>query len=388
MRAIDENKNHPSCPGWRVECLFEPGAKLDQSLRMINEWKIVRHPEKPRMIVFVSFLCDVMEMVSLPGGMKSLKIRDSVTEGQVYPALCGLKDKILGVERSLKRHWRELDIIWVNPYVVDVRRWSTRKVQGDGSLSEKEIAELHRVSYQGARYFEEANKIGSRIPGMGDRFYPWFLAWNDKYKKELNYEIFMKNMPGQTKFGWINYRRTTDGLHPTAGLARQLVNMLYRKAVLCVPPPESLVVPAIDRRVRSSGLNEKPGSSGSEKVDNLEEEIKCNNEKEGVDEVEKLIKKLSVVERLILSPPVPSKMNSDRSNDLGKMGEGCCVGHGRVSSGSDYVKVSFPCGHNLPFDLFKDEKCSPFIECPVCEKKWDDLRLKCTSFKFLEFSEG
>ena len=119
-------------------------------------------------------------------------------------------------------------------------------------------------------------------------------------------------------------------------------------------------------------------------------------EKEGVDEVVKFMEKLSVVERLILSPPDPSKINGgrsndlgeNRSNDLGKMREGCCAGHGRVSSGFDYVKVSFPCGHNLPFDLSKNDKCSPFIECPVCEKRWDNLKLTYTSFKFFEFSEG
>ena len=186
----------------------------------------------------VSFLCDVLEMTSLPGGLKSLKIRDSVKTGDRYPALGGLSKKIREVEGSLKYHWRKLDILWINPYLVDVRRWTTRKLEGDGNLSEVEIARLHQTSYQTARYFEEANKIGTRIPGMGDRFYSWFLAWNDKHKKDLNYNLFMEKMPGLKKFGWINYRRTTDGLHPTAGLARKLVDMIYRKAVLAVPPLE------------------------------------------------------------------------------------------------------------------------------------------------------
>ena len=167
MRALDENKNHPSCPGWRVECLFKSGAQLDQSLKMIEEWRIMRFPEKPRMIVMVSFLCDVLEMTSLPDGPKSLKIRESVKTGDRYPALGGLSKKIREVEGSLKCHWRELDIIWINPYVVDVRRWTTRKLEGDGNLSEGEVARLHHTSYQTAKYFEEANKIGTGTSVMG-----------------------------------------------------------------------------------------------------------------------------------------------------------------------------------------------------------------------------
>ena len=48
VRAIDENKTHPPCSGWRVECLFKRGAKLHQSLEMIEEWRVMRFPEKPR----------------------------------------------------------------------------------------------------------------------------------------------------------------------------------------------------------------------------------------------------------------------------------------------------------------------------------------------------
>ena len=106
-------------------------GELDQSLKMIEEWRVMRFPEKPRMIVMVSFLCDVLEMTSLPDGLKSLKIRDSVKTGDRYPALGGLSKKIREVEGSLKYHWRELDILWINPYVVDDRRWTTRKLEGD-----------------------------------------------------------------------------------------------------------------------------------------------------------------------------------------------------------------------------------------------------------------
>ena len=75
--------------------------------------------------------------------------------------------------------------------------------------------------------------------------------------------------------------------------------------------------------------------------------------------------KLSVVERLMLSLPDSSGIENVRSDDLGMMGDGCCVSHGRVSSGSEYIKISFPCGHALPFDLHKEGECLSYIECPV-----------------------
>ena len=378
MRAIQENKNHPSCPGWRVECLFRSGATLERSLELIEEWRVTRFPEEPRMIVLVTILCDVMEVVPLSGGLKGLKIRESVREGDRYPALKGFGQKIREVEGSLKRRWRELDIIWVNPYVIDVRRWSTRKVSGDGNLSGEEIAQLHHVSYEGAKYFEEANKIGTRVQGIGDRFYSWFLAWNDRHKKDLNYDSFMKMMPGLKRFGWINYRRTTDGLHPTAGLARQLVDMLYRKAVLCVPPEESLKIPVPRVPLRSlDSIEDGALAIEIEKID---------SDHGGMDQLSGFMKKLSVVERLALSFPEPSDI-SERSYDLGRMGNGCCTGHGRFNSEVHYVKTSYPCGHAMPFDLPKENSCSTIMRCPVCDKEWSTLKGKCTSFHFIEFNE-
>ena len=401
VKMLDANKNFPSCQGWNVECLYQPGATLDRSLEMIEEWRITRHPEKPRMIVLVSFLCDVMEVVSLPGGFRSLKIRESVKNGKVYPALIGLKDKIREVEGSLKRHWRELEIIWVNPYVVDVRRWTTRKVKDDGGLSVEEIKRLHKVSYQSARYFEEANKIGTHIPGMADRFYSWFLAWNDKYKKDLNYDLFMDRMPSAERFGWINHRRTVDGLHPTAGLARQLIDMLYRKAALAVLRPTGSATPVAAVLPISRGNSKFRSYLNKKEVNqvNLDQgEVLENNEILGLEEeevpgvmenveVNKGRRRMSVVERLTMSPPEFPSSEKKRSNGLGKLGSGCCMGHGTILSRDDYIRVSLPCGHTLPIESSDEKVCSPSMKCFLCDEEWESLNYICTSFHYLKCAD-
>ena len=439
VKEMERQKDSLAHPGWRVECLSTKGAGLDRSVQDMQNWKECYFPDRPRLIVMVSFLCDVLELTNLPDGTITLRMNEAVEKGNVYPALAGLESKIRQVERLLNNWWKGVDVLWIIPHPVDVRRWTTRKMANDGSLSGTDIEECHQASYDSARWLEKANWIGSRISGIGDRIIPWFVMWNDRSKTGFNYSRFMEKMPVERRFGWINHWRSKDGVHPTPAVARQLLALLYRKigqtsvkkfsglyssrtqlkttdkAPEPIPDREPSSVPDQAGTVSlapncdesdlpcSSTVEGAESALTSTDVDPSDDakgggvpsDIDCEEPVTPVDFEHEFfpthLSNLSVVDavvpRDVLEDSGATNNNDESVPRVGSFGDGCCVGHGDTSgpSGSFFHKITYPCGHTLPYTKIVDSSCTEEVTCSVCKGRWSIAKMVKDTFYHFSF---
>lgn len=455
VKEMAKQKDYLPHPGWRVECISQGGMGLDQAVQQLKDWKECYYPDRPQLVVMVSFLCDVLDLTSLPCGTRTLRLNAHVLEGTDYPALKGLEKKVREVEKSLRNWWGDLKIIWTIPYPADVRRWTTRKFEGDGDLSEKVIEQCHRTSFDLAKWLDEANNIGSRMFGKTDRVIPWFVIWNDRKKTDLNFDRFMKKMESEPRFGWINHWRSRDGIHPTPAVARQLLALLYRKigqdsvseysghrsgpAYLkkCEettevvpsrkPSPvpdrkDDVIVPECvisDSFCSSTATDEVGGAVGPvpdidfSSPDNVaaspdvsEESGDCNYDHVCGEDCEKLLDPedldsvlfpvhlgdLSVVDatssRDVLEDSLDTTNNEGGVPRVSRFDDDRCTGHGdkRASPGSSFYKISYPCGHTMPFTRTVYSPCTEEIICSVCRGRWSTANLAETSYHHFLFS--
>ena len=249
VRELEKVADSMKCDGWRVEFLWAPGAKLDRVVEMMKGWRLRRLPDQPRLIVIASVFHDLVVMNKSPDGKTFLKMADGVLGKGKYPALTGLETKIKDVEATVKKWWGMLDIIWIEPYPIDARRWTENRLKEGEVLSEDEVDQCHQLTLDLANWLDRANCIGTRIRGMGDRFVPWYVFWNDAKRDDVNFSIFKQEYKKGVKFGWINRTRTIDGFLPCVHLSKQTLKMLFRKARQAVPSPDSLRVSAPVARI-------------------------------------------------------------------------------------------------------------------------------------------
>ena len=364
MKDIAQNLD---CEGWRIEFIVAPGAKLDKTIEPLEKWKMNQFPDQPKMVVLVTIFHDLVVKRRRPDGSTFLQIADSIFNGNSYPALAGLVKRVNEVEKKLKGWWQELNIYWLNPFPVDVRRWTEAQACNKTPLSKDDIDSCHQVTYKLSWYAERANIIGSRVNGWGDRFIPWFCLWNDAMRADTNYNDFYEKYEFGMKFGWINRTRTSDGMIPSPALAKQSMKMLFRKAWVISPPPRSLAV-----------LPTRPHPR------------KQHKESMSTKECKDLVKR-SEVDALMLQINEVQNLVAKMDLDIVKPGEGlggstrAIHGFGPASARSDYGKVRYPCGHCFPFVQIDERLFSPEKHCPVCDMDYSDKTIVTRSFHLFEF---
>ena len=414
VRVLEKVMKNPTCEGWTVECTYVPQAKLDRCITLLEDWKRDRFPECPRMVVIFSILCDGIKKVKRPDGCSTLIVSKSLNSGGNFPAFAGLRRKIIEVERLLRSWWGDLEIIWVHPFPVDVRRWTEGKLDRGVHLGEEEAYECHLVTYNLAKYLEKTYHIGTRVPRIGDRFVAWYNLWNDR-RAGLNFNSFMDKLPKTKKFGWINHFRTSDGLHPSYNLARQLINLLYRKADALVPSASRVIV-------FHNKISMKKGTKDNDEVDGVvvDEEVVVDkydvDVKIGKDEskredlggatplqepniesrdlkslkeytnLQAMMKRVLEIDAIIESKSYSSSL--DRvSSDMGVKGREIVVDQvgigSEVSLETELYKTLYPCGHSLPFEEVLDFIIEKI--CPVCEVDWSDRNIVKKCFYVYEF---
>ena len=339
------------CEGWRIEFLHSAGAKLDQVVELVKGWRLRRLPEQPKIIVVVSLFHDLVVKTTLPDGKTHLRMADGVMGKGRYPALTGLEAKVREVNGVFKKWWDETEVLWIQPYPIDVRRWTEGRLKEGVTLSEDEIDQCHRLTLDLADWLDRANCVGTRIKGMGDRFVPWFVFWNDAKRSDVNFTVFKKEYEKGVKFGWINRTRTRDGFLPSEPLCKQTLKMLFRKARQAAPPPSSLKVPT-PVEPRGSLVGDQLGEAIGLPVDA---------------EVDDLMKNIRDVEISYMKVPSITGVHVSAPANLVR----------------EFSKTIYPCGHYLPFGSTRVGECSPV--CPVCESDWTGCGLVETSFLIREY---
>ena len=400
VRELEHAAQDKPCIGWRIEFLHAPGVNLDGTINLIEEWKKNQYPDRPRMIVIVSILHDLIERFRRPDGRTSLRMAAGIKHDGVYPALTGFEKKLTMVQNRLKGWWRELEIIWMNPYPIDVRRWVEKQMNGRGSLPYKEIMECHQITYDFAYYVDRANNLGSRIRGIGDSFIPWFVFWNDKKRSELNYNNFLKEFEAGRKFGWINANRSIDGLLPSRSLCRQTLDMFFRKAWQAVPPPRTSDVPVL-RGINISNKKTASASSEcamavadptipvweSEKIPSCESLkgpscVPCADVEGDLDVLMKRIHLVSLLENQVSGIPENVPIPTGDATGINIVSNKVMT-HGD-NKFVDFVKTIYPCGHSLPFNQTENTiNLKRKSLCPTCKRGWSGNKFVRSSYHFI-----
>ena len=380
VRELEKRTGDMVCSGWRVEFLHLPGAKLDQTVALIEEWRKNQYPDQPRLIILISIFHDLVVKKSRPDGQKFLKMAAGVKGNGPYPSLKGLEDKIRAVERKLKSWWNELQVLWIDPFPVDVRRWTEDQIVGGGFLSEEDTKECHQLTLDLADWLDRANCIGSRMKGMGDRFIPWFVFWNDQKRNDLNFSSFLKEAKEGKKFGWINRTRSVDGFLPSTALSRQTMKMFFRKAWQTVPNPASLVAPMA---AKPSFCPRDGSESVYKSVDRVENPAPTPSDGVlGNDtpwDLGGLMKKMTEVDLLMQRQVHDNNVSGCENRPCKNI---------VLASEKEYSKTSYPCGHNWPFMINKDvEFLRNFYTCPVCDKDWSNCKVNKNSFHYYELHQ-
>ena len=397
VKELEKAAAEMTCEGWRIEFLYTAGANLDQAVELIKGWRHRRFPDRPKMIIMISLFHDLVVKFNLPDGKTFLRLAEEVMGKGRYPALTGLENKIREVERSLRKWWGEIELLWINPYPIDVRRWTEGRLKEKRSLSGEEIHKCHNLTLELANWLDRANCIGTRINGMGDRFIPWYVFWNDAKRSDVNFSAFQKEYKKGTDFGWINRNRTVDGFLPAGPLARQTIKMFFRKAQQAVPSPESLITPA----ARVTELAESPSPTlapsprdsiplvakvtdpveapsptfvevGTDPIPALEDQCAVSPEfcSATDDTADGLMKRFAEIDLLRMTSKHPSKYVVEFGVP--------------VESVKEYIKTIYPCGHSLPYEIVGVRKYSSV--CPVCGKGWGEKKALKQSFHVYDFS--
>ena len=380
VRELEKAAGDMVCTGWRLEFVYAPGANLDQAVGLIEEWRKNQYPDRPKMIVMISFFHDLVVKTKLSDGTTFLTMADGVMGKGPYPSVQGLEKKIRDVEGKLKGWLKDLEILWIDPYPIDVRRWTESRLMEGRSLSLEEIDKCHQLSFDLANWLDRTNCVGTRIKGMGDRFIPWYVLWNDQKRSDVNFSAFRNEYKSGVKFGWINRTRTIDGFLPARGLSTQTMKMLFRKAWQSVPPPSSLskVVlaekPKIKPVCRQIVDDNRPTPLPVKK--NHDQKTRLRQQPEKPD-VKGLMEKITEVElyskhlKKALVQPASTRPAEFRSVPADIV---------RV-----YSKTAYPCGHYLPFKLDGDAHYTPkFHECPVCKKNWSGREIVKNTFHYYQ----
>ena len=402
VRELEKFAQDMPCAGWRLEFLFAPGAKMDQCVGLLEEWKKNQYPDRPKLIIMISMIHDAITQYRLPDGKYFLKIAEGVEKRGPYPSLTGLEKKIGDLERKLKGWWCDMELIWIDPYPIDVRRWCEKKFKGVGSLSQEEIWKCHQVTYDFAVYTDRANCIGTRIKNMGDRFIPWYSLWNDCHRSDVNYNNFLREFEAGRKFGWINSTRTVDGFLPSRALCRQSLKMFFRRAWYVVPPPRNIMSSVGRLGLASKVVRDAPHSSDTP-VDVVTD---LSVEEVQVEEVSYDLEDQVIVEVCKEDTDLGVLMKRIHEVSFLKDCSSSSTGHGlKMTSETDdgarssdfptqfvstvvhnFVKTTYPCGHSFPFGkVEKLDNFSPISLCPVCGTDWNDRKVVKSSFHFFDF---
>ena len=222
--------------GWEARFIGRSGGRLEEFPQSLGLYKNIDPSLKPDIIVVCAFLVDALKMESgevLNQG-KYLRLRREVHDGEVFPALDGLKEKVRRIWVEIKETFEKAKIIWTIPHPVDCLRWRHMKglkgVHPSTCMTWREHVQCQGESFKILKYFRRVDELVLEEFGSGWWSVPWIIFWRKQCSRE---ELTLKEWESMCKegkvVGFFNESGSEDGLHPSPGSCRGVLDSIMSR---------------------------------------------------------------------------------------------------------------------------------------------------------------
>ena len=246
-RLEDVWKKEKFCPPeWEAYFFEKKGGHLDDLPHLLGVRKNMNPNLNPEYIIVCGFLVDAikMEPCSVKEEGRFLKLRPEVDEGDMFPALGGVRRKARAVWLEFKKIFRESKIVWTIPHPVDCERWrctrGMRDVQVSFCRTWEDHSQCQGLSYRLVNYFCEIDKLVLDEFGNGYWSLPWAIFWRKQRRgQELSLEEWRTRCLEGKVCGFFNESGSEDGIHPSPGSCRGVLGSVVSRLRWSEPVPNN-----------------------------------------------------------------------------------------------------------------------------------------------------